>query len=83
MSLRNRTAKRLFVTNVTGLLLECFFVSSLKLMFSGLFQKEEKKRVKFGGTFFPIKVVVSLVTQGLPSSFLSRLSSSSKGENHD
>ena len=40
MSLRNRTAKRLFVTNVTGLLLECFVVSSLKLMFSGLFQKD-------------------------------------------
>ena len=40
MSLRNRTAKRLFVTNVTGLLLACFVVSSLKLMFSGLFQKD-------------------------------------------
>ena len=39
MSLRNRTPNRLFVTNVTGLLLACFVVSSLKLMFSGLFQK--------------------------------------------
>ena len=40
MSLRNRTPNRLFVTNVTGLLLACFVVSSLKLMFSGLFQKD-------------------------------------------
>ena len=40
MSLRNRKAKRLFVTNVIGLLLACFVVSSLKLMFSGLFQKD-------------------------------------------
>ena len=39
----------------------------LTLMFSGLLQKDLRRKVKFGGKFFK-KIIVTFVTQGLPSS---------------
>ena len=71
-------AKRLWVTNETWLLLACFVVSvlHLTLIFSVFFFLQNNiclKKVNFGGIFFSNKIIVTLVTQGLQSSFLSRL----------
>ena len=67
---KKRTAKRLSVTNVTGLLLACFVANSLKIdvSYSSTICSKEcevwRKQSKS-------KIIVTLVTQGLPSSFLS------------
>ena len=71
------TAKRLWVTNETWLLLACSVVSDLHLtLILPVFFLQNHiclKKVKFGGIFFSNKIIVTFVTQGLQSSFLSRL----------
>ena len=61
---KKRTAKRFCVTSVTDLLLVCFVVTFT--------QVNVLRKVKFDENVFSNKIIVTLVTQGLPSSFLSR-----------
>ena len=63
-------AKRLCVTNVTGLLLACFIVIFIKS--SGLYKNICSKESEAWQQVVSNKIIVTLVTQGLPSSFLSR-----------
>ena len=71
---KKRTANRLCVTNVTGLLLGSFFVGiPLTLMFSGLLQNDLFKGRCSLVNCFSNKNIVTIVTQRLPSSFLSHL----------
>ena len=58
---KKRAAKRLNVTNVTGLLLACFVRNSLICL----------KECEVWRKVFWNKIIVALVTQGLPPSFLS------------
>ena len=69
MSLRNTTAKRLCVTNVTGLLFACFVVIFyLTSLLSSLLQKDLFKGGWSLAEIFFNQIIVTLVTQGLPSS---------------
>ena len=71
---KKRTATRMCVTNVTGLyfLHVCVLrLSSPKLMFPGLSQKDLLKGEWSSAETFFKQNIVTLVTQGLPSSFLS------------
>ena len=73
MSLRDRTAKRLSVTNVAGPLFARFVVIVPNINIFWSFKKtsvKERKKLKFGGTFFQTKLLSRL--SGLPYSFLSR-----------
>ena len=74
LSLRNRTAKRLYVTNVTGLLLMCFDVifTQVNVFCLVLYKMTGLEEGAVRRKSFSNKVIVTLVTQGLPSSFLSR-----------
>ena len=77
---KKRTAKHLCVTKVTGLLPETHKVSAITwqfclpitLMFPGLLQKICSKEFVVWRKVFSNKIIVTLVTQGLPSSFPSR-----------
>ena len=72
-SRKRRTAKRLCVTNVTGLLLACSVVIFTKYQcFLVFYKKICLKEVEVCVKFFSNKVIVMLVTQGLPPSFLYR-----------
>ena len=63
---KKRTAKRLCVTNVTGLLIACFVVIDINVFWS-FTKRSVKRKLKFSS-----KIIVTLVTQGLPFSSLSR-----------
>ena len=69
---KKRTAKRLCMTNVTGLLLASFVViftyHSYVLVF---YKKVCLKKDEVWRKVISNKIIVTLVTQGLPSSFLS------------
>ena len=66
---KRRTAKRLCVTNVTGLLLACSVVIFTKYQcFLVFYKKICLKEVEVCVKFFSSKIIVTLVTQGLPSS---------------
>ena len=67
-------ATRVCETIVTGLSLACFVVIFILhfLMFSGRLQKDLFKRRWSLAEGFSKKIIVTLVTQRLPSSFLSR-----------
>ena len=68
-----RTAKRLCWTNVTGLLLSCFVVIfTLQHSFLAFFLKICLKEGEVWRTFFSNIVILTFVTQGVPSSFLFR-----------
>ena len=78
LSLRNRTAERRGQQNACvwqtwqAYYLRVLWWSSLKLMFSGLLQNVLFKGGWSSRKSLPNKIIVTLVTQGLPSSFLSR-----------
>ena len=58
---KKRTAKRLIVTNVTGLLLACFVANSLKIDVSYSSTKRSVQRnVKFGGSKAKAKLLSRL-----------------------
>ena len=67
VSLRNRRANRLCVTNVTGLLPACLLWCSSNITVD-LLQKD----LLVWRKLFSNRIVVTLVTQGLPSFSLSR-----------
>ena len=69
-----RTAKRLYATNVTGLLLTCFVVifTSVTVLCMVFWKKTCLKVGEVRRKIFSNKIIYTLVTQGLPSSFLSR-----------
>ena len=70
---KKTTAKRLSVTNVTGLLLARFVGSSLNIDFFLLFYKTIcLKECQVCRKVFSNKIIVTLVAQGVPSSFLLR-----------
>ena len=71
---KKRTAKRLSVTNVTGLLLACFVENSLNVdvFCSSKNTSECLKECEVWRKVSSNKIIVTLVTQGLPSSFLTR-----------
>ena len=69
---KKRTAKCLWVTNVTGLLLKCLSWSSLSIKVYGLYENIWFKESEIWWKVISNKIIVMLVTQGLPSSFLSR-----------
>ena len=74
-SLRHRTAeRRLSVTNVTGLLLTCFVENSLNVdvFCSSKKTSEYLKECEVWRKVSSNKIIVTLVTKGLPSSFLTR-----------
>ena len=60
-------AKRLCETNVTGLFLACY--PHLTLMFCGLYQKKYLKESEVWHKVISNKIIVTLVIQGLLSSF--------------
>ena len=71
---KKRMAKCLSVTNVTGILpvLACFVRNSLNFDVYLLFYKKIcLKECEVWRKVFSNKIIVTLVTQGLPSSFLS------------
>ena len=78
VSLRKKTAERRGRQNACvwqtwqAYYLCVLWWSSLKLMFSGLWEKDLFKGGWSSAEKFLIQIVVTLVTQGLPSSFLSR-----------
>ena len=64
-------AKRLCVTNVAGLLLACSVVIFTKYQcFLVFYKKICLKEVEVCDKFFSNKIIVTLVTQGLPPSIL-------------
>ena len=70
---KKRTTKRLSVTNVTGLLIACFVGNSLNIdVFLLFYKKICLKECEVWRKVFWNKIFVTLVTQGLPSSFLPR-----------
>ena len=71
-SRKKRTANRLSVTNVTGLLLACFAGNSLNMVFLPCYKKICLKECEVWRKVFSNKIIVTLFTQGLPSSFLFR-----------
>ena len=71
---KKRTAKRLCVTNVIGLLLGSFVVVfPYHWCFLVYYKKVCLKEGVVWWNVFSNKIIVTFVTQGLPSSFLSRL----------
>ena len=67
---KRRTAKRVCVTNVTGL---CVVVIFTKYQcFSAFYNRICLKEDEVWGNFFSNKIIVTLVRQGLPSSLLAR-----------
>ena len=70
---KKRTAKHLCVTNMTGLLLACFVVIFYYYQcFLVLYKKICLKESEVCQKVVSKKIIVTLVTQGLLSSFLSR-----------
>ena len=67
--LRDRTARHLCVTNKTGLLLVRFVFTA---MLSGPLQKISINENEVRRKLVSNKIIVTLVTKGLPSSFLPR-----------
>ena len=57
---KETTAKRFSVTKVTGLLLVCLSGIHLTLLFCSSKKRSVKRNVKFGGRFFPNKIIVTL-----------------------
>ena len=71
--LKEEEAECLCVPNVAGLLPEFFSLSSLNSnVFWSFTKRYVERKVKFGGKFFWSIIIVTLVTQCLPSYFLSR-----------
>ena len=72
VSLCNRTANRLCVTNVTGLLPACFLWCSInKTVFGSFIKRSFKRNVKFGGNCFQTELLSRLsrkVCRRFPSS---------------
>ena len=61
MSLRNRRANRLCVTNVTGLLPACLLWCSInKTVFGSFIKRSFKSKVKFGGNCFQTELLSRL-----------------------
>ena len=56
---KKRTAKRLCVTNVTGLLIACFVVIDINVFWS-FTERSVKRKLKFGGMFFQAKLLSRL-----------------------
>ena len=70
---KKRTAKRLSVTNMTGLLLSCFVGNSLNIdVFLLFYKKICLKECEVWQKVFSNKIIFTLNTQCLPSSFLSK-----------
>ena len=65
---KKRTAKRLCVTNMTGLSLACFVVIFTEV--SDLYENACLKENEVWRKVISNKIYVTLVTQGLASSFL-------------
>ena len=66
---KKRTAKHLRVTNVTGPLLACFVENSLTLDVVFFYKKICLKECEVWGKVFSNTIIVTLASQGLPSTF--------------